>query len=234
MVKVASVQAVLFDAVGTLIYPDPPVADVYHLAGWQHGSQLAREEVAERFRSALRQSFDGELRATAPGDAAADELAGGPSSTDAGKLSRPPTSEAHERERWRSIVSQVFDDVPDTAPLFRTLWTHFAQPEHWRLFDDVPLVMQSGHPPLRQCQRCFVSSEIGFSKPDPRYFAAIEHQLGLQADAILLVGDDWENDYLGAKAAGWQAVYLRRQRSQIHQPGISSLLELCAFPLITG
>jgi putative hydrolase of the HAD superfamily len=185
------------------------------------------------------------------------KLAGNSSIDEATKLARPPTSEAHERQRWRLIVSQVFDDVPDTSPLFRTLWNHFAQPEHWQLFADVPLVLSTlserglvvgiasnfdrrllkirdGHTTLRQCKRCFVSSEIGFSKPDPRYFAAVEQQLGLPPEAILLVGDDWENDIVGARAAGWQAVHLRRQRSQIHQSGISSLLELCAIPLDSG
>src|SRR5687767_6525522 len=107
---------ILFDAVGTLIYPDPPVAEVYLAAGRKFGSQLAAEDVAARFRSALAAEFDS-----------------------ASDFTRPPTSEFAELARWRRIVSAIFDDVPSphASRLFQTLWLHFAEPAHWRLYDDV-------------------------------------------------------------------------------------------------
>jgi FMN phosphatase YigB (HAD superfamily) len=46
-------RAVLFDAVGTLLRPHPPVVDVYQAAGRRFGCDLAREEVAARFRQAF-------------------------------------------------------------------------------------------------------------------------------------------------------------------------------------
>src|SRR5688572_14129451 len=108
------IRWVLFDAVGTLIHPDPPVAEVYHSAGRRFGSRLAVEEIRLRFRAAL----------------AASQSEGG------------PTSESNERQRWRRIVGHVIHDVHDQADsLFEKLWQHFAKPQHWRLYDDVAEAM---------------------------------------------------------------------------------------------
>jgi putative hydrolase of the HAD superfamily len=169
---------------------------------------------------------------------------------------RKATSEAQERERWRRIVAAVFDDVPDASEvLFDSLWRHFAQPEHWRLYDDAPAVLEElaargmrlaiasnfdrrllaicqGHAPLRRCERCFISSEVGYPKPDRRFFTAIESQLGLEPEELLLVGDDWTSDILGARAAGWQALWLQRKAIATTEPHIRNLLDL--LPLVAA
>ena len=220
-------QAVVFDAVGTLIHADPPAADVYHLVGWEHGSQLSRDEVARRLRAAFASSEGG-----------------------AG-LVREPTDEPRERHRWRTIVAAVIDDVPDGAAVFHSLWRHFAQPESWRLFDDVAHTLgelaQQGYrlaiasnfdrrlrgivqanATLRRIERLFISAEIGYPKPDGRFFAEAQAQLGLPPQEILLVGDDWTNDILGARAAGWQTVWLSRKPTATAEPHVRSLAELLA------
>jgi putative hydrolase of the HAD superfamily len=223
-------QAIVFDAVGTLIHADPPVADVYHLAGWQFGSTLDREEVARRLRSAF----------------AASEMGDG--------LAREPTSEVRERNRWRRIVCSVFDDVPDAGGmLFHGLWRHFAEPASWRLYDDVAPVLSElakrgqrlaiasnfdrrlrpivqADSVLRRCEQCFISSEVGFSKPDRRFFEFAAAQLHVAPGDILLVGDDWTNDILGARAAGWQAIWLDRKGTGGSETGIRSLADL--LPLL--
>ena len=45
-------------------------------------------------------------------------------------------------------------------------------------------------------------------KPDPRIFRAAEAALGLPADTILHVGDDWSADVVGGRRAGWRVAYL--------------------------
>jgi putative hydrolase of the HAD superfamily len=226
------VCAVLFDAVGTLIVPDPPVAEAYHLAAWSCGSQLSLAQVRARFHAAWN------ARTLARRDLAAGELA------------RLPTSEAAEREFWREIVAQVFDDVADEHErLFESLWDHFAQPHHWRVFADVAGVWNAlqargyllgiasnfdqrlrgilrAHAPLDRCEALFVSSQIGFPKPAPQFFAAVEQRLQLPAERILLVGDDEVNDLQGARAAGWQAVLLARGVPSERDDSIQSLAEL--------
>jgi haloacid dehalogenase superfamily, subfamily IA, variant 3 with third motif having DD or ED/haloacid dehalogenase superfamily, subfamily IA, variant 1 with third motif having Dx(3-4)D or Dx(3-4)E len=233
-------RAIVFDAVGTLLRADPPVADVYHLAGWQHGSQLGRDEVGRRMRDAFAASEAGE------------------------GLIREATSETRERERWRRIVRSIFDDVPDSSgPLFRTLWQHFAEPQSWRLFDDVGATLGelaergfrlaiasnfdrrlraivAADSALRRCEHCFISSEIGFPKPDGRFFAQAAALLDVPPNQILLVGDDWTNDILGARAAGWQVVWLNRSplspvvheqtAGQSSEPSLQSLVDL--LPLV--
>ena len=107
--------AYLFDAVGTLIYPEPAPADVYYAAGVRCGSRLAREEIERGFRAAF----------------AAEEA------RDA-RHNGLRTDEAREFERWRNIVAAVVHDVrgPAAERLFDELWTHFARPSVWRAFDD--------------------------------------------------------------------------------------------------
>ena len=68
-------------------------------------------------------------------------------------------------------------------------------------------------PPLANCPQRFISSQIGFRKPATAFFRALEQQLGLQPAQILLVGDDLDNDYRGARQAGWHAVLLTRRGS---------------------
>jgi putative hydrolase of the HAD superfamily len=199
---------VLFDAVGTLIAPHPSVAEVYQAAGRRFGSRLEIDQVRSRFREAFgrQEQLD-----------AADAR----------------TSEERERRRWQTIVAEVFCDVGDARKLFESLWDHFAQAAHWKWFDDVPRVVQrlrdcgvrwgvasnfdarlatiiNGLSPLSSCEHLFVSSRLGCRKPSVAFFQAIERSLGLPPEQLLLVGDDLENDYHGARAAGWQAVLLDR------------------------
>ncbi|HEY1827918.1 MAG TPA: HAD family hydrolase, partial [Acidimicrobiales bacterium] len=51
------------------------------------------------------------------------------------------------------------------------------------------------------------------SKPDRALFAVVERELGLSPDRCVLVGDHPLNDVVGAKRAGWRAVWLDRDRS---------------------
>jgi putative hydrolase of the HAD superfamily len=225
----AGVRWVLFDAVGTLIYPEPTAALVYADAGRRFGWPASPEQIESRFRRALAAEFG-----------PADDLA------------RPPTSEANELARWRRIVAAVFPDLPPPAAeeLFDSLWQHFARPVHWRLYSDAEPAIRSlrergiqlgiasnfdsrllrlaaGLPALAPCEQIFVSSQVGYSKPDPRYFSAVAASLQAPPAEILLVGDDWLADIQGARAAGWQAVWLTRTpTASSHEPAISSLLEL--------
>jgi putative hydrolase of the HAD superfamily len=223
-----SVRAVLLDAAGTVIYPDPPVAEAYYLLGRQHGSRLTARQIAQRFPAAFARSQAGQL----PGarSAAADR-----SGKDADPYQRPPTDHDAQRQQWKRIVADVFHDVPHAdGPLFAALWDHFDCSRHWRLFADVPRVWAAlearglvvglasnfddrlasicrGHAPLDRCRRLFWSARIGHSKPSPQFFEEVKRRLQLEPSEILLVGDDLVNDYQGARAAGWYALLLRRE-----------------------
>jgi putative hydrolase of the HAD superfamily len=86
----------------------------------------------------------------------------------------------------------------------------------------------SGFAPLDRCDWLFVSSELGVRKPSPDFFSRIENRLQVAAEGILLVGDDWSNDHLAARAAGWQTVFLDRGGDRLGADSIRSLTELPA------
>jgi putative hydrolase of the HAD superfamily len=214
------VRWILFDAVGTLIFPDPSVAEAYFAVAAQFGSRLSVPEIQKRFSKALETSFAG----------------------------RCETNESHERRRWRSIVGEVLSDIPvHVDAVFEQLWQHFADPRHWRLFDDVGDTFDQlrsrhfqlgiasnfdgrlknivgGHAALVACDAVFVSSEVGYSKPDPRFFRTVQQQLGVDPEQIALVGDDEACDVQAAIAAGWRAIHLDRNSGQ--DGAIKSLAEL--------
>lgn len=55
------------------------------------------------------------------------------------------------------------------------------------------------------------SQELGHSKPDLRIFRTALRRAACPPDRALYVGDSWEADYLGARGAGMEAVWLNRR-----------------------
>jgi putative hydrolase of the HAD superfamily len=201
------VAAVFFDAVGTLIHPEPAAADVYAAVGRRFSSRLEPALVATRFRAAFRRQEE-------------RDHAGG-----------LRTGEAREVARWRAIVGEVLDDVADPEGCFQALYTHFARADAWlcdpeaeatlralaarcyRLgvasnFDERLRGIVAALPALRPVRHVVVSSEVGWRKPAPAFFEEMCRQAGLPAAQVLLVGDDVVNDYEGARAAGLHALLL--------------------------
>jgi putative hydrolase of the HAD superfamily len=200
----AGTRALFFDAVGTILFPQPAAALVYAEVGRRHGSRYSEAEIDVRFREAFRQQEK------------LDELLGW------------ATSEWREEQRWRQIVGHVLDDVADAA-CFRELWDHFAQPGAWRCaggtgpvlrelhcrgyrlglasnFDGRLRSVVAGLPELSPIDRIVISSEVGFRKPAGCFFKAVTTAAGVVASEVLFVGDDPANDYHGARNAGMHAL----------------------------
>lgn len=55
-----------------------------------------------------------------------------------------------------------------------------------------------------------VSGSAGFAKPDPRIFRFAERKMGLDPEHTWMVGDSLKNDIGGARAAGWNTLWLAR------------------------
>ncbi|MFC4402605.1 HAD family hydrolase [Gracilibacillus xinjiangensis] len=64
--------------------------------------------------------------------------------------------------------------------------------------------------------RIFVSGSIGYSKPDLNVFRHIENKLELSKENIIYIGDSFENDVVGAKTAGWQAIWFNHRRRTVN------------------
>jgi putative hydrolase of the HAD superfamily len=200
------VRAVFFDAVGTLIHPEPLAPVVYASVGRRFGSRLGVETIMKRFRAAFHRE---DLIDRAYGWR---------------------TSEAREITRWRYIVSTVLDDVFDAESCFRELFEHFSRPKSWRcdpLADILPTLAAHGYmqgiasnyderlrpvvaglPELHPLKELVISAEVGWRKPAPRFFAALCKRISSRPEQVLLVGDDRENDFEGARAAGLHAILL--------------------------
>ena len=208
-----SISAVVFDAVGTLIYPQPPAAVIYAQIGQQLGSRRTVEEIGARFAAA----FQREELIDRRGDFR--------------------TSEERELLRWQRIVAAVLDDVSDSdrQACFHKLFEHFSLPGAWRTNEDAAGTLRSlaarglriaiasnydhrlrsvvtGKPELQPVSDLIISSEVGWRKPAPQFFAAVAEACNVAAVQIAFIGDDLVNDYQPAEAAGMRSVLLSGDR----------------------
>src|ERR1700677_4161406 len=103
-----SIKAVFFDAVGTLIHPEPSAPQVYAEVSRRYGSRVDAAEIDRRFRRFFQIEEEVDIRANWT------------------------TSEQREQIRWQHIVAGVLDDVTDTEDCFQTLYEHFSRPNAWR------------------------------------------------------------------------------------------------------
>lgn len=55
-----------------------------------------------------------------------------------------------------------------------------------------------------------LSFEVGFVKPDARFYNALCGRLNLLPHEVLMIGDTWRCDYVGASSAGLPAIHLDR------------------------
>lgn len=221
------VRAVFFDAVGTLIVPEPPAPDVYSDTAARHGLSISPTQVSVRFLAAIRKEDQT--------DRAANWI----------------TNEARETARWQAIVYASLEGADDPEICFRELYSYFGNPTAWRVKSDVvPLLARlhnrdwvlgmgsnfdsrllkvvDGLPELVSFrENLVVSAEVGHRKPSKAFFHAVVARASCDPREVLFVGDDPENDFQGATGAGLAAVLLDRQD---RYPGvndrIASLLEL--------
>ncbi|MGF2942431.1 HAD family hydrolase [Enterococcus xiangfangensis] len=64
-------------------------------------------------------------------------------------------------------------------------------------------------------ENIIISDGVQIQKPDPGIFRLMEAKLNLTPDSLLYVGDSFDNDVLGAKAAGWSVWWFNHQRRMI-------------------
>jgi putative hydrolase of the HAD superfamily len=130
----------------------------------------------------------------------------------------------------------VLDDVADPSDCFEALFATFAQPAAWTFDPGWPRVSEyvrqrglrqivasnfdqrlhgliRAMPRAERIERVIVSSEVGWRKPAPEFFAHAIETLRLAAGDILFVGDGRANDYEPAVAAGMQALLIESAQS---------------------
>ena len=221
------IEGIVLDAVGTLIEPRPSVSEAYAIAARSQGVEIGTDVVKRRFvASFATEEFDDQR---------------GPLATD----------EPTERRRWLRIVRTCLPEVSDLDRAFADLWEHFGNPASWAVFPEVPPALNrlaargvrlcvgsnfdarlrrviAGKPELCElADRLVISSEVGYRKPHPQFYAAAARRLGLAPDRVLCLGDDPENDGRGPIRAGLRAHLV--VRSGEAPPGLRWSRDLTGF-----
>ena len=111
---------------------------------------------------------------------------------------------------WTTISGSVvylFDDVIDVIAYLKTKYrlailTNGSPISQRRKLESTGI--------LNMFELSVVSGEVGIDKPDPRIFDVMCERLNVKPQDCLYIGDNYVNDVLGARNAGWHAIYLNR------------------------
>jgi putative hydrolase of the HAD superfamily len=224
-------RAVFFDAANTLLHPHPPVGELYARTARKYGIAVSAAAVQAEFRRSWEV-----LQVKAAGDPV-----------------RYGIGEADGRRWWQALVRETFLPLGLPQPFdafFEELYTLFGHPDVWRVYPEVEEVLQTLKArglitgvisnwdirlgPLLQglgltsyLDHVVLSAVVGWEKPHPRIFEAALALAGAPADQVLHVGDNYQQDVVGAQQAGIYAVWLcRRGARDADCPVVSSLREL--------
>ena len=123
---------------------------------------------------------------------------GGDEAADASLADALGASYFHHRDRDPALF-------PDTLPCLEALQAHYR----------LGLLSNGSRLPEKVGLGQYFESVVFaqdhlVAKPDKGIFEVVERQLGVQPAACVLVGDHPLNDVVGAKRAGWRAVWIDR------------------------
>lgn len=68
---------------------------------------------------------------------------------------------------------------------------------------------------LHYFEDTYISMDIGYDKPDIRFYQEALRRANLQPSEVLMIGDSMTTDVLGAQAAGIDALFFDRQRDNL-------------------
>jgi putative hydrolase of the HAD superfamily len=230
-----AIQAIFFDAAGTLIKTARPVGEIYASIASSHGIEVSAMEVSARFRTcfglAPPLAFPGAL---------------------------PADLHNLERAWWKTLVYNVLEPEVHQAQFedcFAELFEYFAQPHAWMLYPDVAetlAALSGSHLSLsiisnfdsrlhriieglgiaRWFTTILISSQVGAAKPAPEIFRAALAKHGVKPENALHVGDSEEADAHGAINAGLTGVLIDREKQNGEELPILRISRLSDLPLL--
>ncbi|CAL9079439.1 haloacid dehalogenase-like hydrolase [Musa troglodytarum] len=189
-------KALLVDAVGTLVVPSQPMAQIYRQIGEKYGVKYSENEILNRYRWAYEQPW-GRSRLRYVDDG---------------------------RPFWQHIVSS--STGCSNLEYFEELYKYYTTEKAWHICDPdagnvfralrkagVKTAIVSNFDtrlrPLLQALKCdhwfdavAVSAEVAAEKPNPTIFLKACELLGVKPEEAVHVGDDRRNDIWGARDAG--------------------------------
>lgn len=209
----SKIRAISLDLNGTLLAPNPSVGVIYADVLKGFGYTLAPELLDPAFKASFKEvsaiwALHPERR------------------MDKGFWKEVVDGTAADTEGWGAASDDMFDALYDT----------FAEGRRWTVrtgsFDFLDAIIERGlkiayfsntdermHSVLEDTflaeyadAVCF-SSEIGYEKPHPEAFAAVQAKLDCAPVEILHLGDSLINDGRGAHKAGWQTALLKSPKT---------------------
>jgi putative hydrolase of the HAD superfamily len=218
-------EAVLLDAVGTLIRTREPVGETYARIAREHGVAIPAWRLDDAFRRVL-----------------------------AGAPRMPSGDAAVERAWWRDVVRATFraadqmQRFADFEACFDALFAHFARAGAWvaapgahealsalraqgrktavaSSFDARLPAILAGLDLADQLDLVWLPRDAGTAKPDPAFFAGACGRLGVAPRAAVAVGDDPDDDLEAARRAGLAAIDVRELASLAELPARIAALE---------
>jgi len=206
------IDAVMFDAGGTLIDLQPSKDFVFHKVMSEHGFWISQKKVAEAMAHAERE-FDEE---SANLDGEHEDLFW--DNFDRYVLDR--VGFTGDGKKFAKDVSCEFEKIvprldswiefPDARPLLEDLREHDfklsvisnATDLVRRVFDHLDLT--------RYFDSIIISAEVGVRKPDARIFHLSAKRANTPPNRVLYVGDKLAVDVVGAKRAGMNSILIDR------------------------
>jgi putative hydrolase of the HAD superfamily len=211
------VRAIVFDAGGTLICPARPVGETYAVFAKRHGVKLSAESTTTAFFTAFK-GCSPRAKNTVP-------------------------SNGDDRAWWKLVVQGsmpegTFTDCKVFDQFFEEVYLYYAKPEAWEVYPEVMEVLETlrdypvdflvlsnwdsrlhpvldGHGLGEYLPKRFISTELGWEKPDPAIYRHVSEVTKIPAASLLSVGDHARNDVEAPRKAGWQVLQIERPKRDL-------------------
>jgi putative hydrolase of the HAD superfamily len=225
-------EAVLFDALGTLVRLEPPWTLLRSHLGSRHRIEVSEEEAREAMVAEMSYYLEHHVEGRDRESLA--ELRARCASILADHL---PAARRLSREALIELLldSLRFVPYPDTTlalAQLRLLGLRAAVVSNW----DCSLGRLLGELGLGGMFEAVVTSaEVGARKPAPEIFTAALARLGCAPERAIVVGDSLDTDVAGGRAAGIRSVFLDRRASGPEIIGVERIFTLDNLPeLLVG
>ena len=138
------------------------------------------------------------------------------------------------RDAYVVALGKQADLMPDAEEVCRTLSARYS---HMYVITngigEIQRARFAATPLMQYFGRLFISGEIGYAKPDVRFFDAVLSTIGIRdRRTVLVIGDSLTSDMAGAIGAGLDCCYLSPDGKKHDLPvtyTVSRLSDLCAL-----
>ena len=226
------IQVISFDVGFTLIYPHPPVGEVYAAIAAKYGYPADPLQVHNRLIKTWQQKIK-KSRSTG--------------------TAHPLAAEDTAFSWWQEIFNlSIGNHIPQSCLeiIFKECFFEYGRGKYWQIYEDViPLlkilqkkytlvILSNWDLRLQQTlwelkldpffKNIYISTQIGFAKPHSQAFNYILMDQHAEAGFVLHIGDSLADDFQAARSAGLKALHLNRQGtpSDPTSPSITSLKQL--------